>query len=188
MLAVGDLEDLGGEGVTEVVVVGNVEDGAVVAEEGLLELLDAWEVEVRGGFVEDEESGVVGEHGDDLEAGFLATREIFDENIAVGVGEKIVGHELADAAIVDDDSCVLVEAVDGVWEEEVEVPCVDFLVVDAEADVRVEVGFAVENCKRTAKPISFRERILRYSRIVMRSSLIHFSHICRHRCFQSLGN
>ena len=54
-----DLNELAAELGAEIVIVGDVEDGAGVAGEGGFELFDAGEVEVRGGFVEDDEVGVV---------------------------------------------------------------------------------------------------------------------------------
>lgn len=52
-----DFEDLGGEVAAEVVVVGDVEDCAGVFGEGVFEFFYGGEVEVGGGFVEDEELG-----------------------------------------------------------------------------------------------------------------------------------
>ena len=114
-----DVGDVGADGVEEVAVVRDGDDGAVVADEEVLEPVDGFEVEIVGGLVEEQGLGVaeegLGEQDADLLAAlqlghfalveFVGDVEALEEDGGVGFGFIAVfiaddAFELAEAGAV----------------------------------------------------------------------------------------
>ena len=94
----GDLEDAGGQLGHEPAIVSDEDQGSVVGLERLDQSLDGFEIEVVGGFVEDQDVGVVdGESGEDQPSGLAAgeARDLFLDLIA---REEHLGELGADPA------------------------------------------------------------------------------------------
>ncbi len=69
------MEEFGGDFTDEVDVVGDENEGAVVALEGELEGFDRMDIEVGGGFIHEEDVGGVDEKFDEVEPGFFSAAE-----------------------------------------------------------------------------------------------------------------
>lgn len=98
-----DLNDTVDDAIEHVAVVADEDDGAfeLVAKEAF-EPLSALDVEVIGGFVEEEDGGVLEEEFAEGDAGFLAAGEVGDFDVELCVGEAQTMEDLIDFVVVDE--------------------------------------------------------------------------------------
>ncbi len=100
-----DAEDVGGEAVEHVAIVGDEDEGAGEFFEGGFEDFEGGDVEIVGGFVEDEDVGG-GEHeAGDEDAGLFAAGEFADGAVELFVAEEEAagpGGDVDEFAVVED--------------------------------------------------------------------------------------
>jgi hypothetical protein len=93
-----ELGHMGGDVLEEVAVVADEDGGEAGAFEQLFEPLDALEIEVVGGLVEQEEIGAGGESAADIEAFFPTAREL--GGFILVIGESGLSEDVGDAHLI----------------------------------------------------------------------------------------